>query len=74
MLWCEHKGDLLFCMPGSTYSAHLSHPGLKVGDVIGKWACVAKNRDGGHTFREHRPDPLQVIRQQLAEEAEKWTV
>ena len=62
-LWCEEKGELLFCMPGSTYSAEMSHLGLKVGDVIDGWACVARNRDGGHTFRKHRPSPLSQLRQ-----------
>ena len=61
-LWCEEKGELLWCMPGSTYSAEMSHPGLKVGDVIDGWAAVKHNTDGGWTFREHRPSPLSQIR------------
>lgn len=61
-LWCEAKGELLFCMPGATYSADLSHPGLKVGDVIDGWAAVKNNRDGGWTFRRHRPSPLSQLR------------
>ena len=61
-LWCEEKGELLFCMPGSTYAAEMSHPGLKVGDVIDGWAAVKHNSDGGWTFRTHRPSPLSQLR------------
>tara|TARA_Y100001933_G_scaffold164074_1_gene162346 strand:+ start:714 stop:1637 length:924 start_codon:yes stop_codon:yes gene_type:complete len=71
-LWCEAKGELLFCMPGSTYSAVMSHPGLKVGDVIDGWAAVKNNRDGGWTFRRHRINPIQAIRQRLFEDASSW--
>ena len=61
-LWCEEKGELIWCMNGSTFSAELSHPGLKVGDVIDGWAAVKHNRDGGWTFRKHRPSPLSQLR------------
>ena len=61
-LWCEEKGELLFCMNGSTFSAEMSHPGLKVGDVIDGWAAVKHNVDGGWTFRKHRPSPLSQLR------------
>lgn len=71
-LWCEEKGELLFCMPGSTYSPVIAHPRLKVGDVINGWACVAENRDGGRTFRKHRSNSIQGLRQRLVEEATTW--
>ena len=71
-LWCEEKGELLFCMPGSTYAAEMSHPGLKVGDVIDGWAAVKHNSDGGWTFRRHRPNPIQGLRKRLVEEAASW--
>ena len=61
-LWCEEKGELLWCMPGSTFAAEMSHPGLKVGDVIDGWAAVKHNTDGGWTFRRHRPSPLSQLR------------
>lgn len=61
-LWCEEKGELLFCMNGSTFSAEMSHPSLKVGDVIDGWAAVKHNSDGGWTFRKHRPSPLSQLR------------
>ena len=56
-------------MPGSTYSAEMSYPGLMVGDVIDGWAAVKNNRDGGWTFRRHRPNPIQGLRQRLVEDA-----
>lgn len=73
-LWCEEKGELLFCMNGSTFSAEMSHPGMKVGDVIDGWAAVKHNSDGGWTFRKHRPNPIQGLRKRLAEEAASWAV
>ena len=72
-LWCEQKGELLFCMPGSTYAAEMAHPSLKVGDVIDGWAAVKHNRDGGWTFRRHRPNSIQGLRKRLAEETSSWT-
>ncbi len=73
-LWCEEKGEVIWCMPGTSYSAEKAHPGLKVGDVIDGWACVARNRDGGWTFRRHRPNSIQGLRKRLVEETASWAV
>ena len=73
-LWCEEKGELLWCMPGSNFNAEKAHPGLKVGDVVDGWAAVKHNVDGGWTFRRHRPNPIQGLRKQLVEEAASWAV
>ena len=58
-LWCEYsKSGLLFCMPGSTFSAP---PGLRIGDVVNGWALkkITETADGPvHVFGQHDPEKL----------------
>ncbi|WP_114988662.1 hypothetical protein [Synechococcus sp. N19] len=58
-LWCEHsKSGLLFCMPGTTFSAPA---GLRIGDVVNGWALkkITPTPDGPvHVFGEHDPEKL----------------
>ncbi|QNI87818.1 bifunctional DNA primase/polymerase [Synechococcus sp. ROS8604] len=58
-LWCEYSSSgLLFCMPGSTFSAPA---GLRVGDVHNGWALkkITQTADGPvHVFGNHDLDKL----------------
>jgi len=58
-LWCEYsKSGLLFCMPGTTFSAP---PGLRIGDVHNGWALkkITQTADGPvHVFGKHDPEKL----------------
>ena len=58
-LWCEYsKSGLLFCMPGTTFSAP---PGLRIGDVVNSWALkkITQTPDGPvHVFGQHDPEKL----------------
>ena len=58
-LWCEYsKSGLLFCMPGTTFSAPA---GLRIGDVVNGWALkkIAQTADGDvHVFGKHDPEKL----------------
>ena len=76
-LWCSQTADgLIFCMPGSSFNAD-SDGSMPLGTVVNGYALVARTpfeKGDCLTFRQHRPDPLQAIRQQLVEETEKWDV
>ena len=58
-LWCEYsQSGLLFCMPGTTFSAPA---GLRIGDVHNGWALkkVTDTSDGPvHVFGQHDPEKL----------------
>ena len=58
-LWCSYTDrGLLFCMPGSTFSAP---DGLRVGDVHNGWALkkITQTADGPvHVFGNHDPNKL----------------
>ncbi len=58
-LWCSYTDrGLLFCMPGSTFSAP---KGLRVGDVHNGWALkkFTQTADGPvHVFGNHDPEKL----------------
>ena len=58
-LWCEYsKSGLLFCMPGTTFSAPA---GLRIGDVHNGWALkkITQTADGPvHVFGQHDPETL----------------
>ena len=58
-LWCEYsQSGLLFCMPGTTFSAPA---GLRIGDVHNGWALkkVTDTSDGPvHVFGKHDPEKL----------------
>lgn len=58
-LWCSYTDrGLLFCMPGSTFSAP---NGLRVGDVHNGWALkkITQTADGPvHVFGNHDPNKL----------------
>jgi len=58
-LWCEYSSSgLLFCMPGTTFTAPA---GLRVGDVFNDWALkkITQTADGPvHVFGHHDPEKL----------------
>lgn len=58
-LWCEYScSGLLFCMPGTTFSAP---EGLRVGDVVNGWALkkITEIKDGPvHVFGHHDPEKM----------------
>ena len=58
-LWCEETQDgMIFCMPGSTFSAEQKHGPLKLGDVVNGYALVKRTDVGGgdcQTFMVHKP-------------------
>ena len=58
-LWCEYsQSGLLFCMPGTTFSAPA---GLRIGDVVNGWALkkITDTADGPvHVFGQHDPEKL----------------
>ena len=58
-LWCEYsQSGLLFCMPGSSFSAPA---GLRIGDVHNGWALkkITQTSDGPvHVFGKHDPEKL----------------
>ena len=44
-LWCGQTSEgLIFCMPGSTFSAERKHGRLRIGAVIDGWALVGRSR------------------------------
>lgn len=52
-LWCDRTdGGLILCMPGSTFSPTMAHPGIEIGDVVNGYA-LKKITDGVHTFGPH---------------------
>ncbi|WP_370594098.1 hypothetical protein [Synechococcus sp. A15-44] len=58
-LWCEYSSSgLLFCMPGTTFSAPA---GLRIGYVVNGWALkkITQTQDGPvHVFGQHDPEKL----------------
>ena len=57
---CRTHDELLFCRIGTTASPLMTHPKLKLGDVINGWACVKINPEGeAVTFKPH--EPLAVV-------------
>jgi predicted P-loop ATPase len=42
---CRVQGELLQCRIGTTFNPLNKHPHLKLGDIVGTWACVAINED-----------------------------
>jgi len=60
-LWCGATTDgLIFCMPGSTFSAEQKHGALRIGQVIDGYALVARTAIGEGdvlTFKTHQPLP-----------------
>ena len=76
-LWCEQTtAGLILCMPGSTFNADPTES-MPIGAVINGFVLVKRTpiKEGYClTFRQHRPDPLQEIRKQLAAETEQWAV
>lgn len=59
---CRTQGELLQCRIGTTISPFERHPQLKLGDVIGKWACVSINAEAECvSFKEHT-EPVEVAR------------
>ena len=51
---CRSRDELLFCRIGHTFNPFTRHSDLKIGDVVGDWACVAINEDDECvTFKVH---------------------
>lgn len=42
---CRVRDELLYCRIGNTFSPLSKHPQLKIGDVVGDWACVKINEE-----------------------------
>ena len=55
---CRTQGELLQCRIGTTFSPLTAHPHLKLGDVIGTWACVAINEDSDCVSFKVHEEPI----------------
>ena len=57
---CRTQGELLQCRIGTTCSPFAKHPNLKLGDVIGTWACVGINEDAQCVSFKVHEEPVVV--------------
>ena len=57
---CRIQGELLQCRIGTTFNPLIKHPRLKLGDVIGTWACVSINEDAQCVSFKVHEEPVVV--------------